>query len=194
MRREKWMTLAALPAFLLAGDFFYWRIAVGELRDGFDAWVRRVHDSGWEVRHGAVSPGGWPNAATLRVEDMTIGGPATARAASVLSVGSDAVLLRVWLTRPTMLEIIPIRPRPIRVNEGPPILVSAETLRLRLSLRQDTPPRAVEVSATGFSATQTGLPVLNVQGVSLKSRVAWRAGSRWRKLDNDTILAATPLK
>jgi prepilin-type N-terminal cleavage/methylation domain-containing protein len=49
-------------------------------------------------------------------------------------------------------------------------------------------------SYTGFSATQTGLPVLNVQGVSLKSRVAWRAGSRWRKLDNDTILAATPLK
>ena len=49
-------------------------------------------------------------------------------------------------------------------------------------------------SFTGFSATQTGLAVLNVQGVSVKSRVAWRAGSRWRKLDNDTILAATPLK
>jgi prepilin-type N-terminal cleavage/methylation domain-containing protein len=47
---------------------------------------------------------------------------------------------------------------------------------------------------TGFSATQTGLPVLNVQGTSIKSRVAWRAGSRWRKLDNDTILADTPLK
>ncbi len=47
---------------------------------------------------------------------------------------------------------------------------------------------------TGFSATQTGLPVLNVQGISVKSRVVWRAGSRWRKLDNDTILAATPLK
>ena len=49
-------------------------------------------------------------------------------------------------------------------------------------------------SFTGFSATQTGLPVLNVQGVSLKSRVVWRAGSRWRKLDTDTIFAATPLK
>jgi len=47
---------------------------------------------------------------------------------------------------------------------------------------------------TGFSATQSGLPVLNVQGVSVKSRVAWRAGSRWSKLDNDTIFAATPLK
>lgn len=47
---------------------------------------------------------------------------------------------------------------------------------------------------TGFSATQTGLPVLNVQGVSMKSRVVWRSGSRWNKLDNDTILAATPLK
>jgi prepilin-type N-terminal cleavage/methylation domain-containing protein len=49
-------------------------------------------------------------------------------------------------------------------------------------------------SFTGFSATQTGLPVLNVQGVSMKSRVVWRAGSRWHKLDTDTILAATPLK
>ncbi|MCW3095989.1 MAG: prepilin-type N-terminal cleavage/methylation domain [Chthonomonadaceae bacterium] len=47
---------------------------------------------------------------------------------------------------------------------------------------------------TGFSAIQSGLAVLNVQGVSVKSRVAWRAGSRWRKLDNDTILAATPIK
>lgn len=47
---------------------------------------------------------------------------------------------------------------------------------------------------TGFSATQTGLAVLNVQGVSVKSRIAWRDGSRWRKLDNDTILAATPSK
>ena len=54
--------------------------------------------------------------------------------------------------------------------------------------------RSKHPSYTGFSATQTGLPVLNVQGVSLKSRVVWRAGSRWRKLDNDTILAATPLK
>ena len=54
--------------------------------------------------------------------------------------------------------------------------------------------RSKHPSFTGFSATQTGLPVLNVQGVSLKSRVVWRAGSRWRKLDTDTILAATPLK
>jgi len=28
----------------------------------------------------------------------------------------------------------------------------------------------------------------------VKSRAVWRAGSRWNKLDNDTIFAATPLK
>ena len=46
--------------------------------------------------------------------------------------------------------------------------------------------------ATGLSAVQTGRRVNNVQGCSVKSRVVWEDGSRWRVIDNDTVLVQSP--
>ena len=48
-------------------------------------------------------------------------------------------------------------------------------------------------NATGFSATQTGRRVDNVQGVSLKSKIVWHSGQRWRHLETDTLLAPPPI-
>jgi prepilin-type N-terminal cleavage/methylation domain-containing protein len=46
---------------------------------------------------------------------------------------------------------------------------------------------------TGFTATQTGRPVSNVQGVSMKTKVLWRNSNlRWRRVENDTLLNQQP--
>lgn len=46
--------------------------------------------------------------------------------------------------------------------------------------------------AASLSATQTGRRVNNVQGCSVKSRVVWKDGLRWRRVDNDTVLVQSP--
>ena len=177
MRREKWIALAVLPILLLAGDFFYWRLALGELREGFRIWTQQAREAGWEVRHGALSPGGWPNAATVRVEDVTIThvGAAPGMPFS-LSAGSEAVLLRVRLTRPDVVEITPLGLRPVRINEGPPLPLAADYLRLRLTLQPNAPPRAMEIDATAFSATLPNLGLLTIAAFHLRADLNPDAG------------------
>jgi hypothetical protein len=68
MRRERWIALAVLPALLIAGDFVYWRLAVSQLRERFETWTLQPQTWGWKISHGAITVGGWPNAATLRVK------------------------------------------------------------------------------------------------------------------------------
>ncbi len=45
-----------------------------------------------------------------------------------------------------------------------------------------------DTDAWQWTSDPTGLAVSNVQGSSLKSRVIWRSGDRWRKVDTDTFL------
>src|ERR1035438_4281801 len=72
MRHKRWIALAVLPALLLAGDFFYWRLAVSQLREGFEAWTVHARAAGWDIHHGSITAGGWPDAATLRVANLNV--------------------------------------------------------------------------------------------------------------------------
>jgi hypothetical protein len=161
MRRKRLIALAVLPALLVVGDFFYWRLAVNQLRSGFDTWVMTAHAAGWAVRHGKVSAGGWPDSATLRVENLTVttsgsfGGGLIVGAPRLddMEWGSDTVLLRSGLTQPDTLEVIPSGLHPLRFNTGPPIPISADHMRLRLVLRSHKPPRTVEMDADGLAAS-----------------------------------------
>ncbi len=50
----------------------------------------------------------------------------------------------------------------------------------------------IDPLATGIDPTTTGRRLNNVLGCSVKSRVIWQDGSRWRKIDNDSILVQAP--
>ena len=176
MRREKWIALAAVPLLLLAGDFVYWRIAIGQLREGFDAWMILAQSEGWDVRHGAIATGGWPSAATLRIEDVTISGPRSGPGPFVLSGGSEAVLLRVRLTRPDVLDIVPLGLRPVRFNDGPPVPVSAGHLRLRFTLEVNAPPSTMEIDAEGLTVTLPGTGLISVGRLDLRADLKPDAG------------------
>jgi hypothetical protein len=175
MRHKRWIALAILPALLLAGDFFYWRLAVNQLRAGFEAWIVQAKAAGWTVRHGAVTAGGWPDSARLRVANVTVAASGifgrdglTLGSLHLDSVdwGADAIVLRAGLTRPGTLDVTPIGPHPLRLNNGPPNPVSAEHLHLRLTSRLNAPPRAVDVDATALSISIPARGVLNVGHLS----------------------------
>ena len=161
MRRERWMALAALPVLLLAGDIVYWRFAAARLRAGFDAWTLGAAASGWTVRHGAIGTGGWPDMAVLRVEDVEIaGGGKAGRPAIVWGAGS--VILRTRLLRPDVLEITPVAPRDLRLRGGPPIPVAADHARLRLVLRPNAPPSAIDLDIEALQAVLPDLGILSI--------------------------------
>ena len=170
MRRTRWIVLGVLPFLLLAADYFYWRFAVGELRREFDTWSTRARAAGWEVRHGEVTAAGWPAAATLRIEALSVaaGGFPARRGAKPERIGwsADAVVLRTRLTRPDVLEVSPVGPGPIVLGDGPPIPVSADHLRLRIALRLNAAPRSIDFGAVTLAIAIPGLGVLGVGDLS----------------------------
>ena len=176
MRREKWMALAVLPVLLLAGDFVYWRAAVSQLHEGFAAWIALARTEGWDVRYGALTTGGWPDAVTLRIEDVTLSGLGSGSGVFGLTGGSEAVLLRVRLTRPDVLEIMPLGLRPVRFNDGPPVPVSAGHLQLRFTLELNAPPSTVDIDAGSLTVTLPGLGLISVGRLNLRAGLKPDAG------------------
>jgi hypothetical protein len=165
------MALALLPALLLGGDYFYWRLAVQQLRETFERSSVRARSSGWDVRHGAIASGGWPDAATLRVENLTVTnvGVAGSNEASIgavhihgLTWGSNALLLRAGLARPDTVEVIPVGLHPLKFADSAPITMSADHLRLRLHLSLKPMPRAVDIESLTFAATIPGMGPVSV--------------------------------
>jgi hypothetical protein len=185
MRRKRLIGLALLPALLLAGDFVYWRLATSQLRSGFEVWAAQARASGWDVRHGALVTGGWPDAATLRVNDFAVSAPRAFGPGGVnigglhltrLDWGSDAIILRSGLTQPYVLEVTPVRPHPIRLNDNGPIPVSVDHMRLRLTLRLNAPPRVVDLDAVSLAAEVPGFGPVSVGHLSLHSELHPDAG------------------
>jgi hypothetical protein len=182
MRRKRLIALAVLPALLLAGDFFYWRLTVNQLRAGFENWTTGVRASGWDVRHGAVTTGGWPNAAKLSVENLSI---ATSGWAGMnigalhlrdIEWGSDAISFRIGLTRPDIVEVTPLGLHPLRLNAGPPIPISAGELHLRLTQRPHAPPRALDVEVDTLTGAVSGFGQVTIGHLSGHADLRLNAG------------------
>ena len=158
MRRKRLIALAVLPALLLAGDFLYWRFAVNQLRAGFENWTTGVRASGWDIRHGAVTMSGWPEAATLRIENLTIATAGwTGKNIGGLHIrdiewGTDAISIRIGLMRPDTMEVTSLGLHPLRLNAGPPIPISAGDLHLRLTQRPHRPPSTMDIETMDIEA------------------------------------------
>ena len=171
MRRKRWIVLALLPVLLLVGDFLHWRVAAGHLRAGFDGWAARAQAAGWNVRHGDVTTGGWPDAATLRVDNLTITISDTIGRGGVnvgslhlggASLGSDAVVVRIRLARPDVMEITPVGLHPFKFKDGPSVPLSADLLRLRVIFGLSAFPQEVDVDAITFGAALPNRGLVNI--------------------------------
>ena len=180
MRRARWIALAVLLAMLFAGDYFYWRFAISQLRAEFDNWASRTQAAGGEVRFGKVSAGGWPDAATLRIENLSVAatGLPSRQGAGLGTVrwGAGAVVLRARLTRPDVLEVTPVDPDPIRIGNGPPIPVSTDRLHLRIAMGLNGPPRAIDVEAVTLTVSLPGLGLLGIGDLSVHADLKLDAG------------------
>lgn len=170
MRRKKWIALAVLPVLLLIGGALTWRVAVEDLRARLEAWIVRAHEAGWDIVHGPIAVGGWPDSAVLRVENVAISG----RGGIAWSGG--ALLLRMRLLNPTVLELTPVESGPLRLRSYPPIPISADHLRLRLLLTANGPPRAVSMEAVSLSATLPKLGSIASGHVLLDAALTLGAG------------------
>jgi Uncharacterized protein conserved in bacteria (DUF2125) len=170
MRRKRLIALAVLPAMLLAGDFVYWQITVRHLRSGFESWAAIARASGWDIRHGPVIATGWPDAAGLRIENLTVTASDVLRRNGMdmggvrldrITWGSDVVLLRAGLTQPGKLEITPIGLHPLRLNDGAPIPIAADHLRLRLILPRKPSTSTIDIDAVTLTAAIPGFGPLS---------------------------------
>ena len=159
MRRRILIALIALPAILLIGDFFYWRLEAARLHVGFEIWGTAARSAGWDVRYGALSVSGWPDSPTLRVANLTVGsghalGPSGLSIGNLhlssVSWGADALMLRANMLHPGSIEAIPIGPHPLRLNDRPPIPIESDALSLRLELRPRHSPRSIDLDAVNL--------------------------------------------
>ena len=150
-RRKVWIILLAVPVMLLAADTVYWWIVADRLEQGFAAWVAQRRARGWIEDNAATRRGGWPLAATLSIPAISLvnGGPALPR-----SVGWSAarVVLRVALTRPDVLEILPEGRQQLRIPGGPDISYVAKDLRLTLPLQAREWPSFIEADTDNLRA------------------------------------------
>ena len=138
MRRTLWVVAVAVPVLLVAGEFAYWRLAVGRLQAGFEDWRAARAAAGWQVESGPGGSGGWPLTARLDVPNLTLrhGG---ASMPGQLQVAAN-VALAVSLADPTTLRIGLNGPAHVQVGDLPEVVLSGDEAWASLPLRSDRSP------------------------------------------------------
>ncbi len=173
MRRGKWIILAALPVVLILGDYVFWRMALLRLDSGFAAWRQQAEAAGWTVRHDPPRPGGWPGTAALRIENFTVTAisPRGVPRGIVAGWTSGALVLRIHLTQPDVVEVTPIGPHTIRLAGGPPVAISGGPIALRFPLRLSGPPRDFALEAEALEAVIPGSGTVHIASISAWAEV-----------------------
>jgi hypothetical protein len=135
MRRKYWVIVVAIPLLLVAAEAVYWRIAVQQLRTGYQEWLAARSVEGWEVASGPLLVGGWPRAATVTVPNLTLrhAGPAVPGDVNVASAG---VTLSVALFDPINLHLSLNGPTHVRAGDMPDVIVTGEETSVSVPLQQ----------------------------------------------------------
>ena len=138
MRRRSWLIIVALPLILVIGETVYWRIMAERLRAGFQDWVSSRTALGWTARSGAISIGGWPQAATIHVADLVLlhDGP---KMPGKLNLTTTDLALSVSLLNPRNLHLFLTRPLHVRVGDVEEIILSGKDISASTRLRQTGP-------------------------------------------------------
>jgi hypothetical protein len=167
---RRWLVVALVIAAMLAvASFAAWSWAEGRMAEGFTTWRTRMAAQGWSVTMGGLSRGGWPLAAELVVDDLSlIGGEA--------SVGYSAgrVTMRVGLDEPGALRVLFEGPQTLRLGAAPALPFTADRLGLTIPLAPGHPPTEAGLDGKNlsFAAPAEGLTV----GL-LEARADWSAAA-----------------
>jgi hypothetical protein len=178
MRRKRrlWVILLAVPLVVLAADTLYWWIAARNLRQGFADWAALQRADGWTERNDATVLGGWPFAATLTVPAISLAGGGRDMAGTI-AWSAERIVLRVALTHPARLEILPEGSQQLRVGDAPSVPYTARRLRLLMPLQPAEWPSFIRADADTLRAdTPAGTASLRALRVRLDFRPGARAG------------------
>ncbi|HEX2944036.1 MAG TPA: DUF2125 domain-containing protein [Rhodopila sp.] len=127
MRPRYWLLALGFAGLLIAADVVYWQLATTQLRHGFIAWETEQRAKGWDIGTGPVSQGGWPLAARILVQNVTLRHAAGTMPGSV-QVAAPAITLSVSLTHPDRPKIEVGSPVHVRVAQMPDLIVTGEAM------------------------------------------------------------------
>ena len=143
------LILLLILGIALAGDFAYWREAVGRLRTGFEEWAAAQRRAGWTLSSGKPIAGGWPLSATLTLPNTTISANEAVLPVSV-TWRAAAANLSVDLFSPTQLRIEPEGTQSLQLGSGSEIPYRAGRLTLSVPLNQAGPTTQLELAASNI--------------------------------------------
>ena len=218
MGRKGWILVGLLLVAIPAADAIWWRIAIGRVETGFNAWAARARSAGWTVTNGRMTPHGWPWTATVEIADVAISGGAD-YAPSGLSWHAPNVSLRVPLMRPTSLDIEATGEQRIRIGSLPETVLTASHLLAVYSIVAAEQARGLEFladrpqwravgdtdSANALTATRVRVQLqipgdaqandagtafaLSAEEISLPSAIRWPLGRSVAALAADGVVA-----
>jgi hypothetical protein len=139
MRPRHRIIIIAIPVLLLAAEAAYWRIAAGQLQQGYKSWVAEQVSKGWQIDSSPVAIGGWPASAQLDIDNLVLRHTRPAMPGDV-NVTASGVVLAVSLFNPNSLEIRLDGPVHVQAGAMPDIVVTADNIAAQTPLRPDEPP------------------------------------------------------
>lgn len=213
MARRGWILVALLLVAIPAADAIWWRIAIGRVEAGFEAWAARARSAGWTVTNGRMTPHGWPLTATVEVSDLAIQGGAD-YAFGGIRWHADSVALRVPLIRPRSLDIELDGDQRFRIGNLPETVLTAARLlavyslvssdqTAELELLADRPQWTWPAGTLGANRIQCQLQIpgegqstdtdrafsLNIEGVALPVSIRWPLGGTIAAIAADGAVA-----
>ncbi len=210
MRRGTWIIVLTLAAMLPVADTILWDVAVGRLQTGFDAWATASTASNLHVTRGKIVPGGWPFAATLRIENVKLSAtdPLTPEG---VTWSAPEVLLRLSPLRPRSMDVVFQGEQRLHVGTMPDIVVAGARLFAVVSAGDGDHPGVLDLLAdqatmtskiggiamadhlrmhievpTSTAASDTGRAfAFSAAGITLPDNIAWPLGRTIARLDCD---------
>jgi len=154
MRRRTWIIALALVALLPVADTILWHLAVGRLRAGFEAWAASSATSYLTVAHGKTVSGGWPFAATLRIENVKLSAtdPLTPDGATW---SAPEVLLRLSPLQPRSIDVIFFGDQHLHIGTMPDFVIAGARLFAVASAGDGDHPGVLDLLADQATLTSS---------------------------------------
>ena len=175
MGRRTWILAVGLLATLPVADAIAWKIAVGRLEAGFDAWAEAARTSHWSVARGKVVASGWPWAATLRIDNVAIEG-GNALVPGGASWFAPGLVLRIPLMRPRSMDIEVRGEQRLRSGTTPEVRLTGSRLLAVAGLGSRDEPGDLEILADQPKLTSDGGTLASAERVRLYIEVPSAAG------------------
>jgi hypothetical protein len=172
------MALGICLFILLAVYTAWWYVLGTRLQDGLESWAAARRAEGWSVSYSGRRLGGWPTTARVVVTDFALRGGAPELP---IAIDWHAEVLDLELSPfdPSRLALVPRGPELIGLAGGPPVEVSARTLKAIVPVAQPrSPPWPIDLvgSSLRLSGSAKAAPAI-VSRLSVHATLAPQASS-----------------